>query len=399
MNKSKTALTQKREIYFDNAATTAPLFFVCDADAARDNARTIQSEALFPRGSNPSSPHALGIRAERELAAARADFAATLSCRASEIVFTSGGTEANNLAILGFALANKRRGASIFAAPWEHPSVLEPIKFAAEQGLTDAGVFANSSNCAAGQSANRPIAPRLVCLSHVSHETGDICNLTETAARLKKENPETIVFVDGAQGFCKEMLSLANIDMYSFSGHKIHGASGFGGLFIRGGLRLVPLLHGGGQENALRAGTENLRGALKTAHAAKTLAADLKKNHTHAADLKSSLLELTRALPDVFENALTATTSPYILNLSFIGIKGETLVHVLSENGIYASMGAACRSRKKQKSALEVMGFDKSRAESAVRFSFSHLNTLEETETVKKIIIKKVSELRRILKR
>lgn len=365
-----------KKIYFDNAATTTPLFFA-----------NVEEQA-FLFGSNPSSPHALGIRAERELASAREGFAKIFGCRASEIVFTSGGTEANNLAILGFSLANKRRGASISANTWAHPSVLEPIKFAEEQGFAENRIAGSLSG------------PHLACISHVSHETGDVCNLTETAARLKKENPETLVFVDGAQGFCKETLDLSGIDMYSFSGHKIHGASGFGGLFVRSGVRLVPLIHGGGQEGGIRSGTEDLRGAIQTAQSANLLAATAEENRAHVSAIKSSLLELTRDLPDVFENVLSSSdASPYILNLSFAGIKGETLVHVLSENGIYVSMGAACRSRKKTKSALEAMGFEKSRAESAVRFSFSHLNTLGEAEIVKKIVAEKVSELRRILKR
>ncbi|MCL2356102.1 MAG: aminotransferase class V-fold PLP-dependent enzyme [Defluviitaleaceae bacterium] len=366
-----------KEIYFDNAATTAPLFFDC-ADG----------KSPLPYPANPSSPHGLGIRAERKLADARKDFAEILGCRPGEIIFTSGGTESNNLAILGFALANKRRGVTLFCEPQAHPSVIEPIKFAAELGLAEIGDRRDLEGPSRGL--------RLVCLSHVSHETGDICNLAETAARLKRENPETVVFADGAQGFCKEF-GHTGVDMYSFSGHKIHGAAGFGGLYS--GVRLVPFSRGGGQENGLRSGTENLHGAIQTACAAKHLAANLEENHARVAAIKAALREIAYALPDVTENALSDVVSPYILNLSFAGIKGETLVHVLSENGIFASMGAACRSRKKQKSALEAMGFSKERAESAVRFSFSHLNTLEEAEIAKRVVIEKVSELRRILKR
>jgi cysteine desulfurase len=360
---------EKFNIYFDNAATTPHL----------------PSEACENALGNPSSPHELGIRAERTLNAARADFAGILGCGANEIIFTSGGTESNCLAILGFAYANRRKNTALSAKPWEHPSVTEPIKFAVEQGL------AEESDSSRGV--------RLVSISHVLNETGDLQNISEIAAKLKSENPETIVHADGVQSFCKENINLANIDMFTFSGHKIHGATGFGGLFIRKGVRLVPLLHGGGQESGIRAGTENLRGAIQTAHAAKILNESREKNHAHVSAVKNELRGLLNEMPDVFENTLGAEVSPYILNLSFLGIKGETLVHLLSEKGIYASMGAACRSRKKQKTALEAMGFPPERAQSAVRFSFSHLNTVEEAVIVREIIIECVAQIRRVLGR
>lgn len=368
---------EKPKIYFDNAATTPPLFFECGELG------------------NPSSPHAAGLRAERALNAARKEMAAFLG--EAEIIFTSGGTEANNLAVLGFALANKRRGITIQAAPWEHPSVTEPIKFAQELGLAEAVSAPLSGVVSAPLSVGNSRGPRLACFSHVSSETGDIADIAALAAALKAENPETIVFVDGAQGFCKEKTDLGGVDLYSFSGHKFHGAAGVGGLVSK--VRLVPIMRGGSQENGLRAGTENLRGILQTAAAAKTLFAAREENRARVLAVKNELLALTRELPDVLENALSATVSPYILNMSFRGVKGETLVHLLSEKGIYASMGAACRSRKKQQSALEVMGFSKERAESAVRFSFSHLNTVAEATAAREIIAAHVAQMRRVLGR
>ncbi|MCL2225114.1 MAG: cysteine desulfurase [Defluviitaleaceae bacterium] len=371
---------KKLNIYFDNAATTPP--------------RAREESASHFHG-NPSSPHGLGISTERALIAARKEMAGLLSCRENEIIFTSGGTESNNLALLGFALANKRQSIQIFAAPWEHPSVLEPLRFAQEFGIAET-ITAPLATLRERVKNSRGI--NLVSISQVSHETGDIFDVAEIAAELKRENPKTIIHVDGVQGFCKEKIDLANIDMYSFSGHKIHGAAGVGGLFVKSGVRLVPLLHGGGQENGIRAGTENVGGILQTVSAAAQLHALRDENHSHAAAIKSELAQLKTDLPDVLENAL-GSTSPYILNLSFLGIKGETLVHLLSDKGIYASMGAACRSRKKQKSILETMGFSKERAESAVRFSFSHLNTIQEATTAKQIIIDSVSQMRRVLQR
>jgi cysteine desulfurase len=354
-------------IYFDNAATTA----------------TFEYETAFNFG-NPSSPHGLGISTERALISARKEMAGIFSCRENEIIFTSGGTEANNLALTGYALANRRQGIRVFAAPWEHPSVVEPIRFAGEIGICEPVFSPPNDWTNAG----------LVSISQVSHETGDIFDVAAIAAAVKKANPRAVVHVDGVQGFCKENLDFSNIDMYSFSGHKIHGSAGVGGLFA--GVRLVPILHGGGQANGVRAGTENVRGILQTTSAAVRLHAEREKNHAHVSAIKRELSALTELLPNVHENSLGAT-SPYILNLSFLGIKGETLVHLLSEKKIYASMGAACKSRKKQKSSLELMGFSKERAESAVRFSFSHLNTVAEAEAARQIIIDCVSQMRRVL--
>jgi len=374
------ALSGKLKIYFDNAATTPPM----NHEGLNNEGSHYESSYEF---GNPSSPHRLGISAERAMNSARAEFSEILDCEQSELIFTSSGTESNNLAILGFALANKRSNLRIFTEPWEHPSIIEPIRFAEELGIAE-GLVAPLEK--------RPgNLPGLVVISHVSHETGDINDVSRIAAALKQENKQTFVFVDGAQGFCKENVDLSNVDMYSFSGHKIHGASGFGGLFSR--VRLVPFMRGGSQENGMRAGTENVSALLQTAHAAKILHAGQDEARARVSAVKAVLLSIKDELPDCLENAMSENVSPYILNMSFLGIKGETLVHLLSEKGIYASMGAACRSRKKQKSLLEMMGYNHERAQSAVRFSFSHLNTVQEASMAKEIIVKHVTQLRKIL--
>jgi len=371
LNKASAA----RHIYFDNAATTASLPFTTDNEGSRRHSHH-NPYGVGTLPGNASSAHGLGVRAERALGAARGDIARVLGCGAGEIVFTSGGTESNNLAILGFVMANKRRNLEIFAEAWEHPSVLEPVRAARELG-----------------------GGRLVCLSHVSHETGDVCDVSKVALAAKRDNPDAVVFVDGVQGFCKERVNLDGVDLYSFSGHKIHGGSGVGGLFVRKGLRLMPMMLGGGQEGGLRAGTENVGGIVQMAAAARELSAARDEYAVRVSEIKVILMKLFDELPDCFVNFMGEEVSPYILNMSFMGIKGETLVHILSEKGIYASMGAACRSRTKKKSVLEEMGFSAERAQSAVRFSFSHLNTVEEAEIVAEVIKKSVAEMRRVLRR
>ena len=361
-------------IYFDNAATTPLLPY----------------EGNYILG-NPSSPHSLGIAAERKLNEARAAIAKMLNCNPGEITFTSGGTESNNLALLGFAMANRRKDITFMAQPWEHPSILEPLKFIENQQLATVLIAPHEqwSNCKS--------QIRLAALSHVNHETGDINDISAVAASLKKDHPHTTILVDGVQGFCKETANLSNIDMYTFSGHKCHSPAGTGGLMVRSNVRLVPLLHGGGQENKLRPGTENIYGILHMANISITLWDKQAQSYSHVAKIKSKLAELENDLPNTTINSPEKNTSPYILNMSFVGVKGEILVHVLSERGIYVSMGAACRSRKNTKTALEVMGFPAEIANSAIRFSFSHLNTIDEADAAKATIKECVNQLRKVL--
>ena len=342
-------------IYYDNASTTPALPCACGQFWG-----------------NPSSPHALGISAERELAAARQTIAGSLECRPEEIIFTSGGTESNNLALIGTAMASRRKNFTFFAQPWEHPSVLQPLEYIKAQGLANVVLAPHGQWHSSG--------PCLAAISHVNHETGDINDVQDIAMSLKQNASHAIIFVDGVQGFCKHKIDLSSIDMYSFSAHKCHGPTGVGGLVLRNNIRITPLLYGGGQENKVRPGTENLTGIQHMAEVVKTL------GENEVAKVKSIIMELASELPNVHINAMTSNVSPYILNMSFVGIKGEPFVHLLSEKGLYASMGAACQSRKNTKTALEIMGFSKERAQAAIRFSFSCLNTPEEAIAAKEII-------------
>jgi len=371
-------------IYLDNAATT-PLL-------------PAENNAPVPFYGNPSSPHAAGIAAERALTQARTQLASILSCKPDELFFTSGGTEGNNLAVLGFALSyiNKVRhgGAvpSILVEPWAHPSVLAPAQHAAQMG------YATLITAPATEWANKiTAAPTLVCLSHIHHETGDRADIPALAQILKSANPNTIVFTDGAQGFCKDLHAApvySASDIYTVSGHKVHASGGC--IVVRKPVKLAPLFHGGGQETNLRPGTENVAAAVSLAHTAQFLQTQREAHHGHITRLYQALAAITDEIADAFVNT-KPPTSPYILNLSFLGTRGEVLVHMLSERGIYASMGAACKSRnKRDTSSLALMGYAKDRAESAVRFSLSHLNTLDEIEETKRALKQNVAQLRKI---
>ena len=362
-------------IYYDNAATT-PILPPPDSHDILGN---------------PSSPHALGIDAERKLTNAREAISKILSCSPSEVIFTSGGTESNNLALLGFAMANRRNNFTFICQPWEHPSVIEPLKAIKEQGLGSV-MLAPQKEWNSCKSLHR-----FVAISHVNHETGDINDITRIAANLKNSNSNTIIFLDNAQGFCKEDTNLSDIDLLSFSAHKFHGPTGVGGLMLRNKIRLKPLLYGGSQERNLRPGTENISGIIHTANSAMLIWHQKNENYLHVGRIKQKLMELALELPNITINSQTSNTSPYILNMSFLGLKGETIVHALSEKGVSVSMGAACQSRKKTKSTLETMGFSQEIASSSIRFSFSHLNTLEEAVAAKEIIANCIYHLRKIL--
>ena len=371
-------------IYFDNAATT-PL-----CNSAR--------EILLQDFANPSSPHALGLIAERAIKSAAKELSNILSCRSDEIIFTSGGTESNNLGILGAAFGLKaargrNRPMHILATDQEHPSVTEPLGYLAS--LPGFSVtYAAPSKWEAHICENTA----MICITQVGSETGDIFDIS----LIKKRFPETVVFVDGAQGFCKVDQQLTGIDIYAFSGHKIHGPMGIGGLMVRkeSGLRLQPIIYGGGQQNRMRPGTENVSGILAMAASVKEQTyykskIEQEQPHRHIKNIKNILITLEHELPDTYINQVTNNVSPYILNMSFLGVRGETLTSMLSDHSICVSMGTACRTNKKA-SALESMGFSRERAESAVRLSFSNMNTEKEALQAKEIIKSCVLALRKI---
>jgi len=357
------------QIYFDNAATTPTIPFTYEGLLA-----------------NPSSPHAAGIDAERKLSQAREEIALHLNNSLQDIIFTSGGTESNNIALLGFAFANQRKGTTFLAEPWEHPSILEPLKYIKEKGLASVHILPHKQ----WYGINSPT--RLAAMSHVNSETGDINPVSTIAENLKTENPSTTVLMDGVQGLGKGKIRLDNIDILTFSAHKFHGPAGVGGLALRPGIRLLPLMYGGEQEKKLRPGTENVYGVLHMVEALR-----LPQDISNVAAIKHILAKIAIELPNVFVNSQMLDQSPYILNMSFLGVKAEPLVHLLSEKGVYASMGAACRTKKNSKSPLVLMGFSNERADSAVRFSFSALNTVEEAYAAKAIIIECVTYIRNAL--
>ena len=366
------------EIYFDNASTALPVY----------------TQAVGDLG-NAQTTHALGVKAYNALNKAKSDLCHILGCNNEELVMTSGGTESNNLALIGYAMSHRRNGVKFACLPWAHPSITEAIKHIATSGFGQTATLSTKDLTDSPQDSWLAKGCNFISLPQICHETGNKLDIEKISKRLKQLNQKNIIHIDGVQGFCKEKICLSNIDLYSFSGHKIHASTGIGGLFVRKGVRLSALMFGGGQEMGLRAGTQNVHGAVSLAYAAKKLRQNIESNKKKVLAVKTEMQKIVDELGEVTVNG-DAESSPYILNLSFAHVKGEVLTNMLSEIGIYVSTGAACRASKKGITALELMGIDKQRADSAIRLSFSHHNTPEEACHARKVVIECVTKLRKI---
>jgi cysteine desulfurase len=370
-------------MYLDHASTTPP------SPAVLDLYTKINRELY----ANPASLHTQGILAEREIAAATKKLAKLLGAAPEEIIYTSGGTESDNLAIFGACEATKT-GRHIITTRSEHPAVTEPFKRMEKKGFeiswlnTDSAGYINLSEL--DQAVRQDTA--LVSLAHVNNETGAVCDIAAAAEIVKAKNKATVFHSDGVQALGKFPVALKNIDLYSMSAHKIGGLRGIGALYIKKGTRITPQIYGGGQQRELRSGTENTAGVCAFVLALEQAYQGMEKNREAVSRIKAALADI--ALPDVFING-DPTGSPYILNMSFLGVKAQVLADFLAQDNIYASTGSACGS-KNNKNILIHYGVGSERAESALRFSFSHENTIDEAEAVKEALVRHVRHLRTI---
>lgn len=359
------------EVYLDNSATTRPF------DEVIELLYRIQRDNY----GNPASLHSRGVAAEKLTDEARRNIASLLQCREDEIYFTSGGTESNNMALKGAAYRQKKRGGHIITTQIEHPSVLNSCRRLEAEGFTvsylpvDAQGYLDLDRLA-GEIGSSTI---LVSTIHVNNEIGTIQPLDKIGAIIKERNPQTLYHIDGVQSYAKIPASLQHwqADLYSFCSHKIHGPKGVGALWARKGVALEPLFQGGDQERGLRPGTENTACIAGFGLAARLNGINLDKNRTRLHHLKEILfrgLQQT-GLEFYLNGPQPEDAAPHIINLSFPGIKAETLLHALEEEQIYVSPGAACHSRHPEPShVLEALGMDKKRLSGSLRFSFSPFN-------------------------
>ena len=383
------------EIYLDNSATTR-----CFDEVVEAVSYMMQTEY-----GNPSSMHRKGSDAEREVLRASETIAATLKVMPKEIIYTSGGTESDNLAIIGAALAYQRQGRHIITTQIEHPAVLQSMKYLQSQGfeITYVPVDATGRVCVERLiSAIRPDTI-LVSVMAVNNEIGTIQPIDILGERIKKRNPNTLFHVDAVQGYGKVPIypRRYKIDMLSVSGHKIHGPKGIGFLYVNEKVRLKPVMHGGGQQKGVRSGTENASGIVGIAKAADIVFHDIDREIQRMHALREDFVKELLTIENVYVNGgKEGCAAPHIVSLSVPGVRSEVLLHALEEKEIYVSAGSACASHKPAVSeTLKAIGLAKEHLSSTIRFSFSVFTTKEELDYTVKCLKEIVEELRRFTRR
>lgn len=387
-----------KEIYFDNSATTR----------LRDDVIDIILQSYTEAYGNPSSLHKKGIQAEKRVNTARETIAKAINCIGSEIILTSGGTEANNLAIKGIAHRYKRRGMHLITSKIEHPSVLNAFKFLEQEGFNVSYIDVDNDGVILLEELKKNITSEtiLVSIMMVNNEVGSIQPIERISKIFEEYGHEIILHVDAVQALGKIPIDVQKmgIDLLTVSGHKLHGPKGSGALFLRNGLNLQPLFDGGGQEHGLRSGTENVPAIVGLGKAVEIALAEIDDFNDNITNLKKLLIDrILQEISDTYLNGPDVDSCysvPHIANISFKGIKGEILVHAMEEHGVYMSTGSACSSRRAHKShVLDAMSFDTGRIEGSVRFSFSIFNTEEEVNFCVDKLKEAVEELRTIIRR
>lgn len=386
---------KKMEAYLDNSATTRCYREVCE----------IVSRAMYEDYGNPSSMHLKGVEAERYIKEAASRIAATLKVSDREIYFTSGGTESDNWALIGTAQAARRRGRHIIITEIEHPAVAAPAAFLEEHGFEVTRLPADSQGCVSLEDLRQAMREDTILVSamYVNNEIGSVQPVAAIGAFLKETYPETVYHVDAIQAYGKYRIfpERMGIDLLSVSGHKVHGPKGVGFLYVRNKVKLLPVIHGGGQQNGMRSGTDNVPGIAGLGLAAEMCCRNLEKNAEYMYRLKSQLVEGLCKMDDVLIHGMAARDgAPHIVNASFLGVRSEVLLHSLEEKGIYVSAGSACSTHKKSKSpTLSAIGADAKAMESAVRFSFSEETTPEEIAYTLEVLGELLPMLRRYMRR
>ncbi len=366
------------EIYFDNSATTKVYPAVKD----------IMIKVMEEDYGNPSSLHMKGVEAERYIKKAADTVAKTLRCKPEELIFTSGGTESNNLALIGTALAKNRLGKHIISTTIEHASVHATLDFLKSQGFEITLIGTDEHGVVDPAEVAKAVREDTILVScmMVNNEVGAIEPVAEISGAVKKINPDIYMHVDAIQAYGKLPVypSKLGADLVSISGHKIHGPKGSGALYVKKGILIRPIIYGGGQGNGMRSGTENVPAIAGFGVAAEESFRDFDKKIEHIKKVKEYLIEKLTSLPEVYNNSGDA---PHIASFSFVGVRSEVMLHSLEDRGIYTSSGSACSSHKRAASnVLTSMGLTKDRLESTLRFSIGEDNTKEQVDTVFEVI-------------
>ena len=358
------------EAYLDNAATTKVF----------PEVREKMVQVLEQDFGNPSSKHTKGMEAEQYIREARETIAKTLKCQPGEIVFTSGGTEANNMALIGAAMANKRAGNHIITTRIEHASIHETLAFLEEQGFSVTYLPVDEMGHLSIDRIREALTPETIIVSvmYVNNEMGAIQNIQEIAESVHENNSGTLFHVDAIQAYGKYQIipKRLGIDLMSVSGHKLHGPKGTGFLYVRDRAKIRPILYGGGQQKGFRPGTENVPGIAGMGEAIRIMAKRREENVEHLYQCKERFLKGLQALEGVSVNGTKfddfRESAPHIVSVSFEGIRSEVLLHALAEKGIYVSSGSACSSNHPELSGtLKAIHVPQQLLDSTLRFSFS----------------------------
>ena len=362
------------EVYLDNSATTRCF----------DQVAALITQIMCEDYGNPSSLHRKGVQAEKYIRYAKDVIARNLKVNEKEIFFTSGGTESDNLALIGCARANCRSGRHLITTQIEHPAVLKTMKHLEEEGFRVTYLPVDQKGCIHLEDLQRAITGEtiLVSIMHTNNEVGSMQPIAQAGALIKKMNPNILFHVDAVQGYGKFRIypKKMKIDLLSVSGHKIHGPKGVGFLYVDEKVKIKPILFGGGQQNGIRSGTENVPAVAGLAKAVELVYGNLDQEIEKLYRIKRAFVEGVQKIDDVIVNGhLDETGAPHVVSVSIRGVRSEVLLHALEDQGIYVSAGSACSARKPQPSAtLRAMGVSEELLGSTIRFSFSVFTTMEE---------------------
>lgn len=364
------------EAYLDNSATTR----------CSDKAAELMMKLLLEDYGNPSSLHMKGVIAEKYINEAKKQIAKTLKAQEKEIVFTSGGTESNNLAIIGSAMANRRAGMHVITSSIEHASVSNPMAYLEEQGFEVTYLPVDSKGVISMEALKNAIREDtiLVSLMQVNNEIGAIQPIEEAGKIIKAANPDIIFHVDAIQAYGKMRIApkKLNIDLLSVSGHKLHGPKGSGFLYIKDKTKIRPVIFGGGQQKGMRSGTENVPAIAGLGLAAEEIYTDFEEKIDRMYALREYFIEQVTQIEGVSVNGQSQRASaPHVVSVSICGVRAEVMLHTLEDRGIYVSAGSACSSNKPSVShTLKSIGLAPELLDSTIRFSFSVHTTKEELD-------------------
>ena len=379
------------QAYLDNSATTK----------CSERAKNKMLQTLLADYGNPSSLHMMGVDAERYVKEAQEKIAKTLKAEPKEIIFTSGGTESNNMALIETAMANKRAGMHLITTGIEHASVAAPMEYLEEQGFRVTYLPVDKDGIISLEKLKEAVDEEtiLVSLMMVNNEIGALEPIEEAVRVIKEKNPKTLIHVDAIQAYGKFRIipKKLGIDLLSVSGHKIHGPKGSGFLYVKDKTKIKPLIYGGGQQKGMRSGTENVPGIAGLGEAAEEIYENFEEKVDRMYALKQRFVEGVQKIEGVSVNGKTGRDSaPHIVSVSVDGVRSEVMLHTLEDKNIYVSAGSACSSNKPAVShTLQQIGLRKDLLDSTIRFSFCVDTTEEEIDYALEVLAGVIPQLRK----